>query len=417
MRVILDSIRSGTFLTPARLRLWCAALLIAYAVAIAFLGLTAHGLNDAQGRPLGSDFSNVYAAGVEANAAHATWVFDPAKHVATERAIFGAKTPFYGWHYPPFFLLIAAPLAHLPYLPALFVWQAASFALYLGGIWLLLRRSAVSTPIRWRMWLLPAIAFPAVFANLLAGHNGFLTAAILAGALACLESDAIISGILFGLLAYKPQFVILIPLVLIATQRWRTFFSAAATTAILAVVCTALFGTEIWRAFFHFASFTQRVVLEQGNAGFYKIESVFAWTRMWGGPVPLAYALQTGTTLAIATALVWLWRGPASREIKGAALCIAAILATPYSLDYDLMALAPAIALLAVQGLSHGFKPFEKTALATLWLVPLFARALPALTGIPVVAPVLLAAFALLLRNGLAVRETEPSHKALVPSL
>ncbi len=417
MRFTLDSVCSGRFLTPARLRLWCMALLMAYAAAIVFLCLTAHGLNDAQGRPLGSDFSNVYAAGVEANAGHAAWAFDPAKHIATEKAIFGAKTPFYGWHYPPFFLLIAAPLAHMSYLPALLVWQVASFALYLGGIWLLLRKSAAhGIAHRWT-WLLPAVAFPAVFANLLAGHNGFLTAAILAGALACLNSNVIISGVLFGLLAYKPQFAILIPLVLIATQRWRTLISAAATTATLAAFCTLLFGPEIWHAFFAFAPFTQRVVLEQGNAGFYKIESVFAWVRMWGGSVSLAYALQSGITLTVAAALVWLWRGQASREIKGATLCIAAIVATPYSLDYDLMALAPAIALLAAQGLSRGFKPFEKSALAALWLAPLFARALPALTSIPVAAPVLLATLALLLLNGLTADDAASTHKALAPSV
>ena len=40
--------------------------------------------------------------------------------------------------------------------------------------------------------------------------------------------------------------------------------------------------------------------------------------------------------------------------LKAAALCIAAILATPYSLDYDMMVLAPAIAFLAADGLAHG---------------------------------------------------------------
>ena len=40
------------------------------------------------------------------------------------------------------------------------------------------------------------------------------------------------------------------------------------------------------------------------------------------------------------------------------------MLATPYSLDYDLMLLAPAIAFLAADGLARGFAPWEKTALA-----------------------------------------------------
>jgi len=44
------------------------------------------------------------------------------------------------------------------------------------------------------------------------------------------------------------------------------------------------------------------------------------------------------------------------------ALCRAAILAPPYSLDYDRMVLAPAIALVAADGLARGFARWEKTA-------------------------------------------------------
>ena len=48
-----------------------------------------------------------------------------------------------------------------------------------------------------------------------------------------------------------------------------------------------------------------------------------------------------------AAALVALWRSAAAFPLKAGALTLAAILATPYSLDYDLVTLAPAIAFLA----------------------------------------------------------------------
>ena len=69
--------------------------------------------------------------------------------------------------------------------------------------------------------------------------------------------------------------------------------------------------------------------------------------------------------------------------LKAAVLVIAAILATPYSLDYDMTALAPAIAFLAVHGLRHGFAPYEKTALAAMWLAPLLARTVAEAVGLP----------------------------------
>jgi hypothetical protein len=389
-------LRDGDAVTLERARLWACALLVAYAAAIAYLFLTAHGLSDYQGRPLGSDFSNIYAAGAQANAGHAADIYSPVKHLAAERAIFGATAPFYGWHYPPFLLLIAAPLAWLPYFAALFVWQAATFALYLGAMSLLLRNAGAK--IETASWILFAVAFPAVFANLLAGHNGFLTAALLAGALALLDTRPLMAGLLFGLLAYKPQFGLMIPLVLLITERWRAIGGAALSVIALSLLSTVLFGADIWQAFLSSEQFTRTVVLEQGQTGFYKILSMFAWVRMWGGPVPLAYAAQGLVTVFCGFALFHIWRRAVSQRIKGAALCIAAILATPYSLDYDLMALAPAIGLLAADNLTLGFRPYEKAMIAALWLMPFFARALPALTLIPIAVPVMIAALAMTLR-------------------
>ena len=140
-------------------------------------------------------------------------------------------------------------------------------------------------------------------------------------------------------------------------------------------------------------------MLEQGNTGWYKIQSVFSWARMWGAPIPLAYAMQGAVTLALAAASAWLWRSAAPYPLKAAAFCLATILATPYSFDYDMMVLAPAIAFLAVDGFARGFGPWEKTALAALWLVPLVARSVAQMTLIPLGVPAMLAIFVLILQR------------------
>ena len=156
-------------------------------------------------------------------------------------------------------------------------------------------------------------------------------------------------------MAYKPQFGLMIPLALAAGGYWRTFAAAAATVVALALAATLAFGLSVWEAFFASTHFTRVVVLEAGDTGWHKIQSVFAWVRMWGGSIPLAYAVQGAVTLAVGAALVWLWRSKAAYPLKAAALVIAVILGTPYSLDYDLMVLAPAIAFLAADGLARGF--------------------------------------------------------------
>ncbi len=329
MGAMLDGVRSGDWVTGERMRLVAFGLLIAFAAGLAWLAATANGLNDALGRPLGTDFSNVYAAGTLVLDGRPQAPFDPALQYAREQAIFGTATPFFGWHYPPFFLFIAAALALMPYKLALVVWQGATLALYLLALRAIMVRSLpdTSTSPRTRgegaegscrmtrtqpdpLWLVLALAFPAVFVNLGHGHNGFLTAALVGAALVALDRRPLLAGLLLGLMVYKPQFGILIPPVLAATARWRTFAAAAATVAALALITTLAFGVSVWDAFLASTHFTRIIVLEAGETGWHKIQSVFSLVRMWGGPVALAYAVQSAVTVTLAAALVWLWRAP-----------------------------------------------------------------------------------------------------------
>jgi hypothetical protein len=232
-----------------------------------------------------------------------------------------------------------------------------------------------------------------VFINIGHGHNGLLTAALFGFALVLLDRRPLIAGLLFGLLAYKPQFGLFIPLVLAASGRWKSFAAAAATVLLFTLATVLAFGPQVWDAFLASTRFTRLVVLEEGGTGWHKIQSVFAWVRSWGGPVPLAYAAQAAVTLAIGASLVWLWRSDASFARKAAALAIAAILGTPYSLDYDMVLLAVAIAFLAADGLAHGFRPYEKSLLAALWLVPLVARTVAEQVMLPLGVIAMLAVF------------------------
>jgi hypothetical protein len=407
-----EMLRSGDWLTRERIRLVALAVLVASVLGAAFLIATANGLSDRFDRPLGTDFSDVYAAGTYVLDGEATAPFNPRRQITRERAIFGQKTPFYGWHYPPYFLGPAALFATMPYPLALALWQGVTLVLYLFVI-----RGILATAL-WpglppghdggapgipggKLWLLLALAYPAVVINLGHGQNGFLTAALLGTALWQLDRRPWLAGLLIGLMIYKPQFGVLIPVVLIASGRWRTFVAAALTVIALTLIVTLAFGPDVWTAFFAFTKFTRTVVLEQGGTGWQKIQSVFSVVRMWGGSVPLAYAIQAAVSVAVAGALAWLWRSRAPFAFKAAALAIGTILATPYCLDYDLMVVAPAIAFLARDGLERGFEPWTKTLLAALWFVPLITRSVAGATSIPLGVPTLLIAFVFVLHRAM----------------
>jgi len=403
---LLDHLRTGQWLTHERVRRVTVAFVCGYLIAFGYLTVTANGWVDAFGRPLGTDFSNVYAAGTYVLEGQAHAPFDPPLQHAREQAIFGPDTPFYGWHYPPFFLFVAAGLALLPYGLALAVWQIATLLLYLVSI-----RSILATaPARigvadgdrafGYLTLLVAAAFPAVFVNLSHGHNGFLSAALMGAALVQLDRRPVVAGILFGLLIYKPQFGLMVPFVLAATGRWRTFASAAATVILLLLSATLAFGPHIWEAFAASTQFTRVVVLEAGDPGWHKIQSTFSWVRMWGGSVAVAYALQAAVSLGVGFTLIWLWRSAASFALKAAALCLSAMLASPYGYDYDMMILAPAIAFLASDCLTQGCRPWEKTLLAALWLVPVVTRGFASATFIPLGVITMIAVYVAILRQG-----------------
>jgi alpha-1,2-mannosyltransferase len=396
-----QSLRSGSWLTADRARAYSLILLAFYAIAAIGWVVLSNGMIDRNGKPIGTDFASFYAAGSLALDGHAAGIYDMAAHYAREQQIFGAAIPYYGWLYPPIFLLVAAPLALLPYSVALIVWQGASFALYLAVIAAILAKLRQENDAIARFWLPVSAAFPAVFINLGHGQNGFLTAGLLGAALLSLPRRPLLAGILFGLLAYKPQFGLLIPVALLVAGQWRAISAAALTVIVLMALTTLVFGADIWWAFAASTETARKLLLEQGDVGFEKLQSVFAAVRLWGGGVPLAYWVQGMASLATICGVAWTWRACADRELKAALLMMATLLASPHTLDYDLTILGPAIAFLVASRRSHGFRDFDISLLAAAWTAPLLARGIAGLTGIPLGLIAIVALYALTMRHAI----------------
>lgn len=372
-----EVLSQARWLNEERVLNYSRMLCFGYAVAVAVWIALSPGFVQPNGKPLGTDFMNVWAAGKLALSGDPAGVYDYARHYAVQRYALpwhaNQSIPYFGWHYPPIFLLIAVPLAFLPYGTALAVWMLLTLPLYLVVIHAIVPR---------RHWLLLAMAFPGVFVNLGHGQNGFLTTALLGGGLMLLEKRPVLAGILLGLLCYKPQFGILAPLALAVGGYWRTFASAAVTAlCVVAIACT-VFGIETWQAFYSSLDLTRRYVLEQGATGWEKIQSAFSAVRMLGFGIAAAYAVQGLVFVLAATAVIYVWRRPVGLGIKGAALATASLLATPYVLDYDLMLLALSIAWMIADASKTGFLPWEKIGLAAAFLLPLVSRLIGS-SGIP----------------------------------
>lgn len=278
----------------------------------------------------------------------------------------GYAFPPFAWLYPPMFLAVAMLVAVLPYFWAFALYMVVSF----GGYLAVLRRAAPQT--KEALWML--VAFPGVFANIINGQNGFITTALLGAGLLELEKRPWLAGFCFGLLTYKPQFFVVVPLMLIAGGYGRACLSVLATALIAAGASWTLFGLKTWLAFFESLGPTRHLILEQGLTGWNKIQSVFSIVRMWGGDIPSAYIAQGLCAVVALVTAAFIWRQKAPLVLRASALCAAILLTTPYVLDYDLVILAVPIALLTRQGAEKGYSSSDRILLVGLWCLPLLAR-------------------------------------------
>ncbi|MCZ8316480.1 glycosyltransferase family 87 protein [Phreatobacter sp.] len=395
---MLASLRSGDWLTEDRARIYALMIALFGAASLIFIWVTGGPMTDRFGRPIATDFSGMWTAGRMLVGGDPTGLFDPETHFAFQRQVFANPAiDVYGWHYPPFFLAVAALMGLLPYVPALIAWQASTFALYLAAV------RAIAPP--HRALLAVAIGFPAVFVTLGHGHNAFLTAGLLGFGLLLLPTRPIIAGICIGLLAYKPQFGLVLPVVMLLGWHVRAVVAAGVTVLAMVAGVTLWLGPEVWTAFLKGAVFTREVILEQGITGWAKIQSTFSAFRSFGAPLPLAYGAQFAVTgLVVAILALAAWRR-ADHRLVAAMTATGALLATPYCLDYDMTILAVAVAFTAAHGVEKGFGPYEKTLLAAVWLLPLVARPGMMVTGVPIGVLVMALFFGVL------------AHRALGPDL
>jgi len=392
-------LRDADWLTRERATAYCRILfVVTFVAAVVWIGLARDGV-DRAGK-LGTDFVGFWTASQIALAGHPPDVYDIATHQAAQTALFPGNAGYVAFFYPPVFLLICLPLATLPYFWSLCLWLGATgFA-----CWRVVRA-----------WLgeafgaLPILAFPAMLSNLGHGQNAFLSAALFGGGALMLDARPILAGLCLGALVYKPHLGVVIPIALIAARRWRALWAAAASALGLCLAALAVLGADAWRAFLAAAPLA-RLALEQNSVGNEKMQSVFAGVRLLHGGLALAYSAQFVATLAVCWALIELQRRWFRSRAEGPAMIAAALLASPFLLDYDLVLLAVPLAWLAREGCRAGFRPWEKSALAAGFILPAVSRSIAGHVGLPL-APVVIAAVMILVLRRASESAAAPASR------
>ena len=372
-KAALAIIRQGQWVTPRRLKVYPLIYLVIFLITTSGVVFLSNGALDTKGDLLGGDFVPFWSAANMIWQGRPEAAYDPVQLGDVFKDLMGVDGGNYAWFYPPTALLIVAPLAALPYLPALTTWLAVTFCGYLSLLWSMLPR---------REALIPILAFPPVFINLGHGQNAFLSSALLGWGLVLLPRWPWLAGMLLGALVYKPHLGLLIPLALLAANNWRAM--GGATLAALSMIAASymIYGEAVWVAYLENYQLPRRV-LEEGILPWPKMISVFATARMLGATVPVAWALQGMVGLVVAVVVWQVWRRPGHYWVKAALLPAAALLAPPLVWDYDAVSLSVTLAALVTVGLRDGFLDWEVSVLAWAWMSPLFWRPVTVATYIP----------------------------------
>ncbi|MEJ1937428.1 glycosyltransferase family 87 protein, partial [Nostoc sp. NIES-2111] len=219
---------------------------------------------------LGHDFAAFWSAAVLVNEGRAVEAYHRPALFAVQQAMFGPsltlEAPFF---YPPPFLFAVWPMAWLPFGAALATWVIVTSALCVaalvrlaGGAWA----------------LVPAMALPSLWFNAGFGQNGALNAALFGGAAVLLERRQALAGVCLGLLCYKPQLALAVPVALIVARRWTALLASGATVAVMALASLAAFGPHAWAAFLQ-QTRPAPMGTEGGLVGFDKIVSPLGGVR------------------------------------------------------------------------------------------------------------------------------------------
>jgi hypothetical protein len=398
---LLARLSSGTWLTPDRITAYLRLLILTNFLGLALAICRAHGWLLPPEPHFSTEFMSFYAAGKLVNAGTPALVYAPGIplsayidslhitpfHWAMQQRISGdPKIVNFSFFYPPVYWLLCAPLAYLGFYPAFFTWITLTFAFLLAA----LRRIAG----RWQL-LWPILAYLPVIKNAAVGENAFLSTALLAFGLLHLERRPYLAGLFFGGLCYKPHFLLPVGILLLAGLQWRAILTAALSAATLCLAAAVLYGWQPWIDYFTIAVPHAAWAFRHGGFSYAIQVTPFSAIRLLGGSLPLADAAQTLTALFAALSLIFA-ASRATPNIRAAVLAASFPLLCSVMLDYDFTLTGLAILFLYLEAQRTGFLPWEKSALAALFALPLLTLALRTQLHLPLDPLVPIAFIALL---------------------
>lgn len=235
---------------------------------------------------------------------------------------FQGQSPFV---YPPTAIPWLVPLAAFPFWTGYMGWSIVSICLFYFAV----QRNGGS------QIALMSFLSAAAFQGLALGQTAMIAAAII---LLAFSVRGLVGGILLGLVAtIKPQLLIMLPLALLIKRDWPMLLGAVVAAVLALVVQLALYGAQPWIDWLTALPSFRQTLSAHDVLDDTVTPAAFA-ERIGLPSVPFLVAGAAIGTLAVVRN---------AREYEGAdlaALIVAgSLLASPYALTHDALALIPAI--------------------------------------------------------------------------
>jgi hypothetical protein len=366
--------------------------------------------------PFAGDFLQEWVGGWMVRAGEGGRFYDPAyaQQLEHDERLVGfawSADEYLPMVYPPFYYLLVSPLSLIGFHAAAWVWAGLMVGALVASVWILDRWAERSqayrtrTPGGVRHWvLLAAVLFAPVLESLSSSQKGTVCLLILTATFALWDAKRpLAAGLVFGLLAFKPQLTLVIALAALCKGQWRFVAGGMITGAVL-IGLSLCVGLDVCRQYVDFALHAGDYMQSSGY-DLFKSHSVWGFGKLLRSEYGVAGTLAAwGAALAVIVLTARALRGkiePGTPRFvwQFSALVIASVLLCPHLFTYDLTVLLLPLALAV-----HSGNRMQLSLAPSVFVAPALSTAMAAVTSVQWTIPLLVAWLAALNSRGPTAR-------------
>jgi hypothetical protein len=214
--------------------------------------------------------------------------------------------------------------------------------------------------------------------------------ALILGFLYCIDRNELLSGLLLGLLCYKPQFAFYCLIAVIAAEKLNCLWSALTTLVTLVIGTLLMWGPHLWASYFALIREFQELSLFSGWVNTAAVQpTVFSFLRLTGFNPRTALTLQYIVSMAMGGVVYAVWRKRSAQDyLANSILGCCILLGVPYYIQYDtLVAIIPLAYYWQYEQeeTNAGRNRNHDGLMLSLWSMPVLASRIVKLTKIQVV--------------------------------